>query len=281
MDENQSTKAGLLEKQITGIRLKLDSNDLIEMSLSDFVAHIPGYSGECDLTPSDLKILAEAFGRKGIISQPRIHGSYVSRGIGSPVILFLDKGKFDHKAENYRYGLLLIQVAVIFARIDGNVDDREILQIRRLVSSLDFLSNREKIELAATALYFLSASTGVGGSEQVRDYLKVGLSKKLAVSRMASLSGTAKLTLIEVAKGVITADGMLQQFEIDFLQDIYKEFGMSARSVRPQLEKYAAKNHIMLPSRNSKNFEPDILDEMDDVLGDLISDFDEVEIDAN
>jgi hypothetical protein len=274
MGEGQATKAEQLENLVADIRLKLSSQDLVEMCLSDFIEYIPEYSGGSELEPSGLKVLAEALGQSGIMSQPRMHGGYITRGIGSPVILFLDKGEFDHKAANYRYGLLLVQVAVIFARIDGYVHEKEILQIRRLVSNLDFLSSREKIELASTALYFLRVSTGVGGSEQVRVYLKAGLSKELALSRMESLSEPAKLNLIKMAIGVVTADGVLQEYEIAFLQDIYKKFGMSARSVRPQLEKYATENYIQLISDFSTELDPEILDEMDDVLGDLISDFD-------
>jgi hypothetical protein len=209
-------------------------------------------------------------------THPRIRDGFINLGLESPLLLFSAHGDFDHKSENYRYGLLLVQVAVIFARIDGHIADLEISQIERMLVGLSFLSKREKTELTAQAHYYLSISASVGGSEQVRKHIRVCLSKDFALKRMSLLSDAAKSTLIEVAKSVVTADGIIQKNEVEFLQDMYREFGKSARSVRPELERFANEHYIPIHNENIRdNIETEILEEIDDLLGGLISEFDE------
>lgn len=273
--DNLQQSFNSLSDMLIDVVSQLESQNILEMSLSDLVEFIPSYSAGTELDATDLKFLADSFLEFGLSSQPHVKGGYIARGVGTPIYLFRDRGEFDHRAENYRYGLRLVQVAVIFARIDGEIVEQEILHIEKIIQNLKFLSEREKTELTATALYFLNTSTGIGGSEQARDYLKVGLSKNLAIRRIKNLSSAGRVSLIEMIKEVITADGLLRKPEIGFLQDIYKEFGLSARSVKPDLEKYAKDNYISLSQQVQQPLEPAMLEEVDDVLADLISDFDD------
>jgi hypothetical protein len=264
-----------LQEVLGGIIGQLETQEIVEMSFVDFIEFIPTYSGGPELDTTDLQILAEAFQENGLISQPHVKGGFVERGIGSPIYIYMDQGVIDHDSGNYRYARLLVQTAVIVARLDRVIADEELTHIVRIISDLDFLSSKERIQLLAMASYFLKVSSAVGGGEQARAYLRVGLSKDLALQRMESLSSPARSALIEIMKDVVTSDGIIQKAEVGFLQDVYRSFGLPARSVKPDLEAYAQKHHIRLSREELRVVEVEILDEIDDVLGGLISDFDD------
>lgn len=271
----QSVSKNSLQEFLDGIVYRLETEEIVEFEFSDFTTFMPSYAGQSEIDTDDLELLATAFRMNGLTSQPHVKKGFLLRGIGGPILLYKEQGGIDYDSGNYRYARLLVQVAVIIARIDGVIAQEEAERIVRIIKNLDFLSSRERIQLTAIARYFLKVSTGVEGSEQARDYLKVGLSKNLAFQKMETLSASARKTLIDILKDVITSDGIIQESEIGFLQDVYRLFDMPARSVRPELERYAQENHISLRDEEQHEMNTGAFGEVDDLLAGLIADFDD------
>ena len=263
-----------LNELLKDIDTSLISERVIYCQLGDFVYFLPTNSSYAELEPSDIELLGECLSDYKIASFPKLSKGFSKRGVESPLILFRYGGEIDHKSGNYRYGLLIVQISVMFARIDGVIAEEEKDQINRIIKNLDFLSEIETTELIARAYYYLYGSEEMDGSPQVRDYMKVGLSRELSLKRIATLSEPARVKLVNIAKSVITSDQVIRPCEIDFLQDIYRVFDWSVRSARGDLEKFANDNYIQLRSP-AGNTDMKVIEEIDDVLGDIILDFGE------
>jgi len=275
MREYVDITARTLDEFARNICVELKRTKLVKLSASDFSKFIPMHDGGAEFEGTELYILEELLTEYSLETVPRIRGRLTSLELDAPLIIFSAHGNFDPKAKNYRYGLLLVQVAVIFARIDGHIAPSEVSQIERNIAGLLFLSERETVELTAQANYFLEVSGSAGGSQQQRDYVRLSLSRDFALSRMSSLSDAAKSTLIEVAMSVITSDLISRECEIQFLQDIYREFDKNARSVRLDLENYTKQHHISMKNENLKNtVEIGVLEDIEDLLSGLLSDVD-------
>lgn len=259
---------------LSSIDSRLQSERIVFSLFGDFAYFLPTNDGYCELEPRDVAFLGEFLSDLNIASFPRLTAGYSKRGVETPLILFRYGGDVDHKAPNYRHGLLIVQISVMFARIDGVIAAQEIDQIDRIIRNLDFLTEIEITELIARAYYYLYASTEMDGSPQVRDHIKVGLSREFALSRIALLSDPAKAQLVAIALSVVTSDQMVRPCEVELLQDIYRVFGWSVRAVRGDIEKFAEANYIQL-GPSVIGVEMNVVDEIDDVLGEMIHDFED------
>ena len=274
--DSRSNMVGL-QKYFDGILTELSQQKIVAREFGDFAGFLPSYDGGLELTKEDLEYLSEVFERYQIGSQPRVKRGVVRRGIDAPIYLYEARGVFDHASETYRYAQVVVQIAVIMARIDGVISAEEVDGVTKLVSRLNFLNNREKIALTAHARFLMHTSIGVGGGEQTRSHLKIGINREYIVEKIKKMSPTAQEKFRQVAIEIAVADEVLDSHEVSFLQDIYRAIGMSARGVKSDLEKYAKVNHIDLKAGSDKaaEFDENSLEEIGHLLNDLIIDFED------
>ena len=256
----------------------LGHQSVVRREFGEFAKFIPGYDGGFELNRDDLEYLSRKFECYQITSQPRVKKGFIKRGIDASIYLYRDQGAFDHNSENYRYALAMLQVAVIMARVDGVVSEEEITGVTTLLNQLKFLGERERIALHAHAHFLMQTSIGVGGGEQIRSYLKAGINKDRVIEKIRGMSHSGQKKFLEAAKEIAIADGVLDKHEVQFLQEIYRALDMPARSARTDLEKYASERYVNLKFSIDEPMAHDLnaIDEIDDVLGKLLIDFDDL-----
>ena len=109
-----------------------------------------------------------------------------------------------------------------------------------------------------------------------RDYKKMVVDRSQLVEKIPDLSKSAANALLRVAQDIAIADGFLDRQELTFLQDIYRAFGWSVRGAKFDLKKHAETKHIDMEDYSSSKLIPEAeLDEFDNVLGDLLFDYDD------
>jgi tellurite resistance protein len=236
--------------------------------------------GGSELDQNDLAFLNECFQEYGLASYPKLVAAYARRGVDTPVLIYKNCSSSGPKSNNYHYGVLIVQVAAIFARIDGVIEEDEVQHIRRVVKSLDFLPEFERIELTARAYYYILGSPEMAGSPHLRDYLRTSLDRTLILKRLEKLTRGAQERIVEIAKGVITSDSVIRRCEVELLQDIYRLLGISARSAKSDLEAFAKGHHILIFDNSPSVAKNDSI-ELEDVLSDLLFDYEDNSFDAN
>ncbi len=248
--------------------------EIVEVKLADLAASLSIYSDFGSLEGEEVSLISEYLDEHRLCCKPEFQSGFISRDLSSSIFVYRREGVVDKKSTNFRYASLLARVAIILARIDSEILDIEVTQILSFINTLTFLSHSERLELKATVLYALRPS-GSTSSEIERDYVKVALKKELVLSQIEKLSEPAKLQLVEIAKQVIAADGIVRHQEVEFLKDIYRTIGWSARGAREDLKKYAKRNSIELNSEKNKTEKLEELYGTEDVLGEIFSDFGE------
>lgn len=265
-----------LNDYLEGVFGELDSKPIVEKIFSELALKLPTYTSDGVLHHDDIEYLANAIDNMGLRTEPKLSHGYIERGIDAPIIFYLNKGDVNFDSMFYKYARLVVQVAVIMARADREVDSEEILSIETLIFKQKGVTNQEKMFLLAKAKYLLSIDGAY--DEQYRDYVKIALSKQSTIKKIEELSDNAKLSLLEVAKEVAVADGYLDIKELKFIQEIYRLLGVHARKAKKDIEEFAKSRYITLESVTDKmafSFDEETIDEIDDVIGDLLSDFDE------
>ncbi|MBT4520767.1 MAG: tellurite resistance TerB family protein [Halieaceae bacterium] len=279
MERTSSVAEAKLHVFFDQILSELDEHNVVRREFGDFANYIPGYDGGMELSRDDLEYLSEQFEHYKITSQPRVKRGFIKEGIDAPIYLYKDLGSFDHKSEDYRYAQVILQVAVVMARIDGDVSEDEIKGVMSLLNQLDFLGDREKVALQADAHFLLQTSIGVGGGEETRSYLKSGINKDHVIHKVKAMKNPARRKFVDAAKEIAIADGVLGIQEVEFLQDLYKALRMSTKPARGDIEEFAKEKHVELRDGFDEPEEPSVsaVEEVSDALGELLTDFEEVE----
>lgn len=263
-----------LDVYLQGLQEKLESLDVIELHFEDFTNYLPFYEGDFEIDKESISYLSKKFKENYLDSEPRIRSGIIKRAIDSPIILYKGDGSLSYKSPGYRNGLLMVRMAVIMSKVDGKIADDEITAIKKLIWDMSFLSLMEKRGLYAKAIYFISS--GQKYDERARDYIRAALCRDTLIEKIPDLSSGSARRLIEIAKCIAVADGFLERSELSLLQDMYRALGLPVRSAKSDLEKCAADKYIQIKSRDKKDLVSEKeLDEMDDILGDLLLDFDD------
>lgn len=256
------------------IQEKLEVDELVKLSFGDLATHIPIYNGEYVLDKESIAYLSSHFEKHFLDSEPRIRKGYIKHEIGSPIFLYKCDGSFEHDSNSYRHAFLMVRVAVIMSIIDGVIDNQELLQIRRMIWAMDYLPVTAKISLYAKANYFMTETSDLDSQE--REYKRMVVNRSKIVERIPDLSEATAKSLLKVAKDIAVADGFLDREELTFLQDIYRALGLSARGTKSDLIKHATNKHITIEDLSTNKFIPEVeLDDFDNVLGDLLFDYDD------
>ena len=265
-----------LEDYIGAVSVELNTQKVVLKLFSDLSSKIPIYTGRDFLQKEELCFLAEKIEAANLCTMPKISQGNIERGIDSPLLFYPNLGEVNFDSQFYKYARLVVQISVVMARADNQVDISEAEEVERLIWRQKGIGEKERLFLLAKAKYFLAIEGAY--DERYRDYVKIALSQKTTIKKMEELSDSAKRSLLEVAKEIAVADGYLDQKELNFIKDIYRIMGLSVRSAKKDVEDYAKARYINLDTASNKTidlFENDIFEELDDVLGDLLSDFED------
>ena len=269
-------KTDELLELLNKIQKWLEIHKFIELRFEDFTQHIPLHSGEEELSQESIKYLSNKLEEYHFESEPRIRQGFIKRKIYSPIFVYKKIGSIVSSSDNYKHGLLMVRIAVIMTKADGSIDDHERKSIENLIWDMGFLSETEKVSLFVKASYFMATDRIY--DKQARQHIKIILNHDGFIEKLEDLNSSSQNTLLKVAKDIAIADGFLEKGELTLLQDMYRVMGLSARSAKTDLEKYAAKEYIDLKSKTSINNNEAIsnseFEEFDDVLGDLLIEFD-------
>lgn len=252
---------------------RLEKKDFIKLRFENFIDYFPYYDGGEKIDKESIVFLSEQFEKQSLESEPRIRQGIMNHNIISPIFVYRNVGSCDYHSLSYRNAFLMVRMGVIMAKVDGVADDQEILKIKNLIWNMRNLSIMEKSSLYVKANYFIDAENETDG--RTRNYIRIALNRDALIEKLPELSQSASNAILKVAKDIAIADGFLERGELRLLQDIYKCLGMSARSTKPDLERYAAEKYIGLQAQKKNDLMSKVeLDEIDDLLGDLLLDFD-------
>ena len=259
---------------IEQIKFRLQTEDYLKLSFGEFIDYLPVLQSGNELEQEAIIYLAEIFHQNGLSSEPRIGHGLIKRTLDSPLYIYSNPGSLDIHSVSYRQGVLMLRMAVLMSKVDGAVDDTEALVTLNFVRKMNYLTKIEKGALLAKANYFLDS--GQKYDEPSREYIRLALNKENLIFKLPEMSKTASSIVLKIAKDIAIADGHIGRSELILLQDMYKALNMSARSVKSDLEKYAQKNYMEIKFWNKDNLIQDKeFDEIDDVLGSILDDFDE------
>ena len=270
-------KADSISKLIKEILATLEEKKYIELSFEDFAQFVPSYFGEEVISKDIINTISKLLKYNSLDSEPRIRQGFINRNIYSPIFIYKKNSSIDSSSDNYKHALLMVRIAVIMTKADGSIDDHERKSIDNLIWDMGFLSETEKVSLFVKASYFMATDRIY--DKQARQHIKIILNHDGFIKKLEDLNPSSQKTLLKVAKDIAIADGYLEKGELSLLQDMYRVMGLSARSAKTDLERYAAKEYIDLKSKTSFNNTEAISDiefeEFDDVLGDLLMEFDD------
>ncbi len=264
-----------LEEYLQAVVTELSNSMVVVKKFDEIAIKLPSYMSDGVLHRKDIEELVKSIEFAGLSTEPKLSSGFIERGVDTPLILYLNEGVIDLTSSFYKHARLVVQVAVIMARADRDVDDEEIKSIEGLILKQKGINKHEQAALLAKAKYFLAVEGAY--DEKYRDYVKLALSKESSINKMSNLSSSAKHSLLEVAKEVAIADGYLDRKELVFIQEIYRVLELPVRKAKKDIEDYAKARYVNLTTVDDKYKEyidENVLVEIDDVLGELLSDFD-------
>lgn len=277
MKNNTELVEEALDEYLTEIVNLLSSEVVIDRSFEDVTKLIPSYEDDSVLHQNDIVYLAKKIEIHKLRTEPKLSYGLIERAADGPLIFYKDQGEINFNSNFYKFARLVTQVAVIMARADKFIADEELNIIKNIIWKLEGISNRERVFLLAKAKYLLIIDTAY--DESYRDYIRIALSKENTIKKMELLSNVAKKELLEIAKDIAIADGFLHQSELAFIKEIYRVMGLSVRSAQRDVEDHAKLKFINLKHQGqqiSDLFEDEVYEEIEDVLGDLLSDFEDL-----
>ncbi|RLQ20253.1 hypothetical protein DWB85_18600 [Seongchinamella sediminis] len=238
---------------------ELSANEVKLMCFGDFSGYLASYDGDVELSKESVRELANLLAQYNIASIPHIRSGANRQLLSNPLVVLEDSKSLNRTGVDFRNALLITKVAALMAKSDSVVSEGESARVLARVDTLRHITEEEKVYLKAQSLYLLSTPTR----------------RDLVLHKLAESSPTLKALVLDVAKDVAIADGVVEEAELDFLQDLYRVFDMSARSARYDIEEYAREHYVVLDKKQriAPIIEEETVCEFEDVLEDLLSDF--------
>lgn len=263
-----------IDELIKKVKLELEKKDLCSLQFDDFSDYFPDNFGSEYIKKSSLIYLAEVFGRSNLDSEPKIRSGNIERNRHSPIYIYLCDRSVSNYSQAYKHALLMLRVAIIMAVVDGSIEDNERDKLKSLIWGMKYLTLEEKRALNAKAHYLLSAE--MYQEPKVREYMRLILSPSLLIEKLGNISDKSVKALLEIAMEVAVSDGRVEERELIFMKNIYRKLDMPVRSAKTDLKIFAKerfitlKDHLIVDSQVERE-----IYEVDDILGDLFSDYDE------
>jgi tellurite resistance protein len=252
---------------------ELNSKLVVERVFGEVALFLPTYTSDGVLHRDDIGYLVSFINKFGLRTEPKLSKGFIERGIGTPLIFYMEKGEINFNSQSFKYARIVVQVAVVMAKTDKEVDKKESKCIENIILNLKKITSQEKAFLLAKARYLLAIDSI--HDEFYGDYVKIALNQQSTIKKLEGLSENAILKLLEVAKEIAVADGRLDYKELSFIQDIYRVLGIHARKAKKDIEEFAKSKYMLLKDTSVETIDNQIFDELDDIVGDLLLEFDE------
>lgn len=175
-----------------------------------------------------------------------------------PVVIFKRQPSVNKKSSNMRYALLIAKVSALMAKIDGEVKNEEISQLKESISGLTFLTENEAYFVFIRAIYWFFANHSLD----------------LIIEDIESLNDKAKLQIVSVAKDIAISDADIDKAEVNILRELYRKADIPTKTVVKDLKKLAKSRNINIAAKGStRKVEHTAAFEVDDSLDRLLDDF--------
>ncbi|MBE8232407.1 MAG: TerB family tellurite resistance protein [Endozoicomonadaceae bacterium] len=176
-----------------------------------------------------------------------------------PIVIFNKGSRLKRNNSDIRYALLVGKIAAAMAKVDGEVNQEEIQQIRQDIYTLSFLSESEKYRVFIRSVYALHQKS----------------SKEEIMQDFALLSTKAKKQALNIAKDIVIADHYINRNERLFLYEFYRLSDLPTNTVYRDLRTHAKNKNVVLESNDlrTKEAEPDLVVELDDSFDQMLAEF--------
>ena len=264
-----------LEEFAKNIRLKLEEEDLVELVFDDLSNYLSSTFGSEFINSESLIYIADVFRKTGLDSEPKIRSGKIERRRHSPIFIYKSDRYQSVQTAEYKYAVLMLRMAVIMTIADGITGGAERDKLKSLIWGMEFISLSEKKSLFAKANYLLSAELYL--EPKVREYMRLFLSPSLLIEKVGTMSPTSVAAILDIAMEIAISDGYLEERELSFMKNIYRELDLPVRRAKTDLENFANNRYVNLKSQKEIDISPESeLYDVEDVLGDLFLDFDEL-----
>lgn len=183
-----------------------------------------------------------------------------SKGYNESNIVFCRQhSPLDKSDENEAKALFTVKLAAIMAKIDGRVEHEEIIFIQNTIDSLSYLKETKKYSVFIRGLFFMQ-------QKFIREDLVFEFSK---------LGRDKQVSLINIMKSIVVADGYVDKSERKFLAELYRASGRAANNLTKDLYRQAKLNGISIAKRQETENTSLVLTESYEgsLLEDLIYEF--------
>jgi len=274
MKNDNKLNEAALDEYLDEVVILLRSEIVVTRSFENVARLITSFEADSALHQNDIQFLSKKLQAHKLRTEPKLSVGFIERAIDAPLLFYKDEGEINFNSNFYKFARMVTQVAVIMARADNVIAEEELDAIEMLLWKVKGITNRERTFLLAKAKYLLIIDNAY--DEQYRDYIRIALSKENTIQKMNLLSLAAKKELLEVAKDIAIADSFLHQSELAFIKELYRVMGLPVRSAKKDIEEHAKNKFINLEHESqqvSDMFEDEVFDEIEDLLGELLEDF--------
>jgi hypothetical protein len=182
--------------------------------------------------------------------------------VAVPLVIFKKSSSLDRQNSNIKYALLVGKIAAAMAKVDGEIDQEEIQQIRKNIYKLSFLSESEKYRVFIRSVYALQ-----------QNYSKEEIMKSFSL-----LPDKAKIQALTIAKDIAIADHYINRSERLFLYEFYRLCDLPTNTVDSDLKAHAKNKSVLLNANKKSDFveDTDFKFEVDDTFDEMLAEFESV-----
>ena len=178
----------------------------------------------------------------------------------TPLVIFNKGIQLQKSKSEIKYALLVGKIAAVMAKVDGEVDQEEIRQIRKDIYKLSFLSESEKYRVFIRSVYALQLKS----------------SKEELMDGFSMLSAKAKKQALSIAQDIAISDHYIDKNEIFFLSELYRLSDLPTNTMTKDLRELAKNKCVALDKKKFEEVkvtEPELVIELDDSFEEMLSEF--------
>jgi tellurite resistance protein len=242
-----------IQKQIQNEGYFVGTWDLIEEAINFYID-----------TSSGINQFKELLSDSGLECFPKLVNGTVANLekslAATPLVIFNEGIPLQKNRSDIQYALLVGKIASVMAKVDGEVDQEEIRQIRKNIYKLSFLSESEKYRVFIRSVYALHLKSP-------KEELMQGFSK---------LSAKAKKQALSIAQDIAISDHYIDRSEILFLTELYRLSDIPTNTMTKDLREHAKSKNVVLDKKNRREAEvpePELVIELDDSFEEMLSEF--------
>jgi hypothetical protein len=177
-----------------------------------------------------------------------------------PLVIFNKGIQLQKDKSDIKYALLVGKIAAVMAKVDGEIVQEEVWQIRKDIYKLSFLSESEKYRVFIRSVYALQLKS----------------SKEELMEDFSMLSDKAKSQALSIAQDIAISDHHIDRSEILFLSELYRLSDLPTNTMTKDLREHAKNKSVSLEKKNSEKAEvaePELVIELDDSFEQMLSEF--------